>query len=566
MPDYTSHPEYDLSISPKPRQIQFNSKSTVESTQTPQSQSRPNSSKNENKVQCDQNLQSLESEIANLKSLLEQKAELVEKISRENLDLKNSLDTQKANLDKLLAERDRLSGEIEELRESKEKLLELESELKSKEEKLNKSEAKYEQKCNDFNILTEKFNEQLANTGVHKQQIDSLNNVIALKDEMLSKLEKDIFNYAQNETKHLQEINKLQTEVRDLQTKNEATSGSRSEEFKKLQEERDHLKEILADTERELAEKMIAYEKCLLDIEDHEKTIYHLNDVLTDSKSARSVEEMRIQMRQQDDRNQELLEEIEQLRYRLNRIDHSSSPKPFSLDEIQSRVEKELNYSAQLDSNILKAIESDEINSDNENFDDNEKERLRTEQTSLKQELRTLEKSHDKLQEMLDSERKKFASIREQDATCIESMTNRLEAALEHESGLNKLLDEERYKYAQLATKLSDIQSQQMKLSTSNLSLTGSPAASPRRNQKGTELESELVKRLNDEIKLLKSQNDREKERGLDIEKALLREKSRFEKELSDQKSYSDSINKELDRIIRENQVLQNDLDHSQDR
>lgn len=541
LPDYTSHPDGDSVVSPKPRRIHFTSKSTIEPTQTPQSDLNAD---NEHRIPL------LELEIQSLKELLEQKTTLVERISRENEDLKN-------NLDKLVAERELLSSEIEELTKSKEKLLQLESELAAQEDKWNKSEARYEQKCIDFNILTEKFNEQLANNDVYKQQIDSLNSAISHKNEILSKYEKDILNYAQNETKYLETANKIQTESRNDLPK--------SEEFKKVQEERDQLKEILANTERELAEKMIAYEKCLLDIEEHEKTIYHLNDVLTDSKSARSVEEMRIHIREYEERNQQLADELEQLRHRLERYEHSSSPKPFSLDEIASRVEKELNYSAQLDSSILKAIESDEINSDNENpFDDNEKHG--TEPVSLKQELRTLEENHIKLQEMLTSERKKFATIREQDAHCIESMTKRLEAALEHETELTRLLDDERAKYDQLVVKLSELQSQQMKLSTSNLSLSGIPAASPRRTQKTTELESELVKRLNDEIKLLKSQNEREKERGIDIEKALLKEKNRFEKELNDQKNYSDSIKKELDRIIRENEILQNDLDHSQDR
>lgn len=235
-----------------------------------------------------------------------------------------------------------------------------------------------------------------------------------------------------------------------------------------------------------------------------------------------------------------------------------------AIDEITSRVEKELNYSAQLDSNILKAIESDELNSDNENIDHRFQSGQEIEK--IRSQNKILTTNIEQLKQKQDSERQSFSSIREQDADCIDTMTKRLEAALLQEATLSNLLEEERAKTAQLSTKILEHQFERSKLSLSNLSLNDSSNGSPRRSQKNTEFDQEYVKRQNDEIKLLKSQIEREKERALDIEKNLVREKERFEKELRDQQSYGDSIKDELDRVIRENQSLRNELDELQDR
>lgn len=479
-----------------PRKIIFNSKSTVESDST----TTPNQSTSE--------LDALQ-----LKN---------DEIAKERDELRRTVESHESKLIAVEAEKKQLSDDIQ----SKRDLIQsLERKIATKENELTALTANYDRKCGDYDALNAKMTEQLANTEVMKQQLESLNNTVERKDELLAK-------YTAN------------------------GSGSNSEMIQRqLQEENDRLKEILADSEQELSEKMIAYEKCLLDIDEHKKTIYHLNDVLTDSKSARSVEEMRIEIRNYRDHNDQLKAEIEELKNRLGRHGRSSSPtqKQFSIDEITDRVEQELNYSAQLDSSIRKAIESDDVNSDHNSV------------ASLRTMCRDLEKANAKLKETLDIERKKFASIREQDAGCIETMTQRLEAALEQESELNHLLDDERAKTAQLSTKILEHQFERSKMLSSSELMLASPLTSPRR-QKSIDFDHEVVKRLSDEIKLLKSQVEREKERSEDMEKSLLREKNRFEIELSEQKTYGEGMKHEIDRVIAENQELQDELDVAQDR
>lgn len=527
----------------KPRQILFTSKSTNEAN-TISVQSIATSSLQEIPIPCIEpaNNGTTDKEIEKLKATLQE-------ATAENERLKMDLDAEK---EKLTKDIDRLNQQIDQLK----------SKVDASEEKLTAAN----EKCAEINTLNRRLKEERANNTVVKQQLTSMDNTIKLKDELISKLQKEMFNYAQNEKIHMETIGRLQKEHSNLV--DGANSSNDSATNQHLHNEIERLKETLADTEHELADKMIAYEKCLLDIAEHEKTIFHLSDVLTDSKTARSVEELRIQIRSYREKNDDLKDEIEKLKQTLLQNERSPSPIQIALDEIgideiTSRVQKELNYSAQLDSNIMRAIESDELNSDTENYlDHNENEEIEMIRTRNKQ----LEMLIEKLQRSLELEKDKFSKIHKQDANCIETMTKRLEAAIMNETKLSKMLDEEKSKTAQLSTKILEHQFERSKLSVSNLSLNESPISSPRRLQKNGEMDQELLKRQNDEIKLLKSQLEREKERALDTEKTLARQKDRFEKELNDQKTYGDSLKDELDRIMRENQLLQNELEQTQDR
>lgn len=533
----------------KPRQIHFTSKSTVEATKSPFTTSeilRAFESQSDGTTVHDET----DNNQTALQHALETKSKLVDELKAENEKLKETLN----------AEKQKLSKEIESL---KNEVDNLKKRVERTEEELAMTTELYDKKCNEFDSVNNQLTEEQVNNGVIKQQLGSMKNTIQLKDELITKLQKDLFNYAQNENKHLETIQRLQKENQNL-VEESKEAGDRSPN-QKLQLEHERLKQMLAAVEHELAEKMIAYEKCLLDLAEHEKTIYHLNDVLTDSKTARSVEELRIEIRNYHDANEDLKNEVDQLRQQLL-LTTNRSPSPIieeidenAIEEITNRVEQELHYSAQLDTNIMKAIESDEINSDNENdFDRVEINKIQAQNKALETKIEEL-----KLKE--ESERQKFASIREQDAKCIETMTKRLEAALDQENILTNMLDEERKKTAQLSTKILEHQFERSKLSTSSLSLNDSPAASPRR-QKSTDMDQECAKRQNDEIKLLKSQLEREKERAVDVEKSLTREKERFDKELRDHKSYGDSIKDELDRMIRENVNVRNELDDAQER
>lgn len=534
----------------KPRQINFTSKSTNDTNvaQTQSLFSGQFSTVTQNNSLDTDSASQLKEEIEYLKLSLEDKTKLVDEVTAESRKLKETYD----------AERDRLSEEIEKFNHQ---IDELRTKMETIEAELVLSTQNFDKKCDDLDKINGQLDEERANNVVIKQQLKSMENTIKMKDELISKLNNDIENNREVEKMNADIVRRLRRENTDLNSRTD-TDETDSIEVKQLREELVAIKDILADTEQELTEKMIAYEKCQLDIKELEQKIFHLTDVLTDSKTAKSVEELRIEIRTHRDENERLKKELEEFKQKQN-IERLDSPIKMvfdetGIDELTEKVQEELNYSAQLDNNILKAIdEKDEIISNEENMD--EIELLRTENSELNKAL-------GKLQNSLEVQRAHFSDVRQKDSDFIDVLSRRLEEAMENQNELNKLLEEERNKTSKLSTKMLEHQFERAKLSASSLSLNESPISSPRRLMKGGESDQELLKCQNDEIKLLKSQLEREKERAADTEKALGREKNRFEKELSEQKSYGERIKDELERIIRENKTLQEELEDAQEK
>lgn len=458
------------------------------------------------------------------------KSKRLDELTMENLEVKQKLE----------ADKQKLCGEIAQLKGI---IDTLESKITGIDRKLSDADANFMGKCVELDAINAQLNKERANNHVLKTQLDSMDNTMKLKDELISKYQKDLYNYTENEKDQLEKMRQLQNEIDAFNRHSKHSSPSKSNQH--MQDELDHLKDVLADTERELNEKMIAYEKALLDIAEQEKVIFRLNDVLTDSKSAKSVEELRIEIRTHREQNEQMKKENEELKQRLSTVEADEN----AIDEIASRVEEELNYSVHLDSSIIKAIESDGNNSDKEN-------RLnRNDMEALRLRNKQLEAKVEKLQQSLDSERDKYSVIRKQDANCIESMSKRLEAAIQNQSEMSKSLDHERAKSARLSTRMLEEQFERSKLSTSNLSLNESLSGSPKR-------EPDQYRRQSDDIKTLKLQLEREKERVLSLD-LLQQEKAQLEQRLSDQRLQADNIKDDLNRAVREKQLLQSELDQT---
>lgn len=174
-------------------------------------------------------------------------------------------------------------------------------------------------------------------------------------------------------------------------------------------------------------------------------------------------------------------------------------------------------------------------------------------------------KEMNELKLRLASEQKHSDSIQNQDASLIEAIKTRLEQALDNENVLRQLLDDERRKTETLSSQLTGIQrtrSFDNYLLFNNRSLPESP--SHRRLAKLNELESEVITRLQSEIKLLTSQNERERDRVVDLQKVLDREKKRFNRAIADQTEYSDQLKKEIKRLEHDKEQIENEMDEMQ--
>ncbi|XP_043649970.1 pericentrin isoform X1 [Drosophila teissieri] len=267
---------------------------------------------------------------------------------------------------------------------------------------------------------------------------------------------------------------------------------------------------------------------------------------------------------------------------RLKNSDNSS--KQYSVDEIAQQVEKELNYSAQLDSNILKAIESEEENNldkklqkgvqteeetlpgtgngtDDENFT-GERELL-NQLEALRAQLAVEREQCDAISKELLGEKQHSQDIQEQDVIIIEAMRKRLETALDAEDELHKQLDQERERCKRLQTQLTSLQRAESRRNSSLL--LKSPGDSPRKSPRA-DFESELGDRLRSEIKLLVAQNERERERSADAQRSSERERQRYENELQERVAYCERLKQEMEKLSRDKDSAETELEHFNER
>lgn len=516
------------------------------------------SEKNNSIEKLKTDLKSKIDEITNLKVDLSAKEKLYEDLIVQRRELQSDVDEMKMRLIQLEnIEADFIKKE-DDFKVLREKIENLEDQLDFKKEEIEARDQEKEIIALEHN----KLKEDIKSIEGLSQQIEIFKTTLTQKDDLIVKLEKEISGYSQKVVVE----NKIPNE------------------------EYNHIIEELQETRQELSNKMISYEKCRLELIDQEKEIHNLQSQLNITESGNFVD-LTNKLRDEQIKNETLSNEIKKLK-RSDRIENSSSPKPMSFDEITEQVEKELNYSAQLDSNILKAIESDDLNSDEDNTHrqnveellrqsgdiDEEFKELRTNLESemrrrkelsrmnseILSELQEFKQKYDsarinctKLQILLDQEKKNSSSIQQQDSNIIEAMRIRLEAAIDNESELTRQIDDERSKSERLSTQV------QKSSSFHSMPLLKSPAESPR---KFKEFESDVVARLQSDIKFLTAQNDRERERVQDLQRVLERERHRFDKESTDRKEYGERIKNELNKVIKDKEDLQGELDHVQER
>lgn len=463
-------------------------------------------------------IESLKSEVTaksdameNLQLDLAAKTKLYDDLMAEKKEVERELDDVRVSMMKFSAYEMTLKKKDEEINNSLVKIQQLEMALKSQNQDLENLKIVMTQKDENIQKLSEdlslyktkcKENERmLADLERLKHQVTSYNDVMTEKENLLKKLEKDLLKYVKSENELLE----------------------KAEHCDKLLESNQQLEADVDNLKRELSLKSFALEKCKFDLQEIEQKV----------DSLKKEEEVHVSG---DNRN-------------------------ISVEEIAAKLERELNYSAELDGNIIKAIESEsEVNSELEELGGKRPSRYQEKMKKLEDEVENLKKQYQKISGELDEEKKNSDAIQMQDASLIEAIKIRLEAALDNENVLKKMLDVERHKTDSLSSQLTGIQRTK---SFDNYLLfnKSSTQDSPRRLAKLNEFESEVVSRLESEIKLLTSQNERERDRVVDLQKVLDRERDRFTKALADQQDYSDQMKKEVKRLVNDKELLENELD-----
>lgn len=452
--------------------------------------------------------------ISNLELTLQAKNKLYEDLMKEKEEVEREIDDYRLNLMRFSAYEGNLKKKDEELNNSLIKIKQLEQTLKNQKMDLDNLKLVIEEK----DIIIQKMSEEVENYRSQcnenermireldklKTQVTSYNDIMAEKQCLLKKLENDLTKYVKMENDLLDKANACD----------------------KILEDNNQLQNDVESLKRELSLKTFALEKCKFDLHDMEQKFESLN---------------------------------------MNKNDHDSIPEEgnnLSVAEIAAKLDRELNYAAELDDNLIKAIESEsDINSELDELGNKGRSKYQEKMKKLEDELDNLKKQYQKVTTEYEEEKKNFDVIQMQDASLIEAIRIRLEAALDNENVLKKLLETERHKTESLASQLTGVQRTK---SFDNYLLFNKNTQfndSPRRQAKLNEYEGEVMMRLESEIKLLSSQNERERERVSDLQKVLDNERDRFSKALADQQEYSDQMKKEIKRLSNSKEKLEMELD-----
>lgn len=477
----------------------------------------------------------------------------------------------------ILGDVNKLKGELEKItREKNDEINELKMQLQQQAEEISNLQIDVEAKSKLYAEVKEEKKQieiELDDLRLSIMRLSAYEMTVKKKDEELSNLLTKIEQLEMKLKSQNQDLDNLQTVL----VNRDETIQQLNEDIAALQGKCKENEKVLVDLER-LKKQVNSYNDVMVEKETMLKKLEL--DLLKYVKSERELLEKAEQCDRLLEANQRLENDVENLRHELCvkaislekcKIDieemekQSKSDEHVSIEEIVSKLDRELNYSAELDTNIAKAIESEsEINSELEELGVKRPNRYEEKIQRLEKEVEELHHQHDKLLADLEDERKHTDEIHMQDAMLMESMNARLKAALENETVLKRLLESERQKTIQLSSHLTGIQ--RTKSFDNNL-LFGKPLTpeSPRRLAKLNELESEVVLRLESEIKLLTSQNDCERDRVSDLQKVLDRERERFNKAIAEQQNYCDQLKREVQRLQNDKQMLENEIDQMQE-
>ena len=448
-------------------------------------------------------------QINELKLELETKIKLYEDIKMEKKAIDEEMEKLQSNAIQSSALENELKKKEGELTNFMLKIQDLELNLKSQNQDLdslhdllNVKEELINQLSEDLVVMKNKCKDNervLVDLENLKKQVSSYDDVMVEKETMLKKLELDLVSYVKNEQQLL----------------------NKAEQCDKLLESNRQLEVDIENLRHELCVKTFSLEKCKIDLHEMENEVESLKK----------------------EGNEGIDENIDR----------------FSIAEIASKLDDELNYAAELDGKIIKAIESEtDINSEIEELGGRGNNRISDKIKKLKMELEEQKAKYLALSNELEEDRKQFSDIHSQDARLIESMNMRLKAALENESVLKRLLETEKNKMISLTSHLSGVQ--RTKSFDSNLIFNKA------QRMHDLELESEMIQRLKSENKMLTSQNDVEKDRVMDLQSVVDKERERFKKTLSDQQNYIDQLKREVQKNFNDNQMLRTEINKVRER
>lgn len=196
--------------------------------------------------------------------------------------------------------------------------------------------------------------------------------------------------------------------------------------------------------------------------EDSHQLHVNLMTIKSKIKEPGNIIDLGNKLREEQKKNAELLQKIHELKAQLLKFKNSAMMT--SVEDITDQLKKELDYSAQIDSNIINAVSDHSLSSISETQDvEIYKKALTKEKISKKQllsQINVLEAKNSELMAALQREKNILVQIQTDDAKLIEQLRIQLDTVLDSETNIRQALEDKTAQIRQLDDELSSLKKQ----------------------------------------------------------------------------------------------------------
>ncbi|KAK9883167.1 hypothetical protein WA026_001366 [Henosepilachna vigintioctopunctata] len=520
----------------------------------------------------------LEEELGKFRSKNHEDAKHLEDRIREN---EGECESLKLRLDSFSKENQQKDFLIEKLEQDNKKLREIvkietencekmKKDLQNKEKQLEECEKHMNRLNRQIEILNNEKTNSEEDNSVLKRVISEKNEALEMLNSKVKETHEEMTNL-EDEVRELRNhtVLELEKKIRKLQEENSLKSReivTVRDSLNKLNEELGHLQDLVIEKDR-----IIARFK-----EDSEQLQTNLESIQSKMQETGNIIDLGKKLRDEQVKNSELTEEIQLMRAELTAYKFmDKDPMEISIDEITGKMREELNYSAQLDSNIINATE------DVENVGELEDtlSKLKLKYRDLSKKYAEAQENNNTLLKRIEKNRFEFNAVQLEDAKLIEQLRIHLDAATQNEADLEQSVEMWKKKCETLEIEVSKLKSR--------LSNTNSRTESTEYKTLPTKESQELLKLKNDlaalnseiakcknEINSLKK-SKKELESNLKYSKEMaelkhreienleknLEEKCKRERELKEKYMESNEILQDKIKEVENSRLLIDDMD-----
>lgn len=382
------------------------------------------------------------------KEIEEMQMKLVSK-SKSDRGTKEEIKSKEIEINSLHQELKNWSNRYNRLQETNKSLEEKISECNKQNDNLSKD---VQNKCiqiesitTEHNSIREKLNKKRRHLREQEDTIDRQKRTIANLEKEVKTL-KDVVTDRECEIEIANEdAKRYQNDIAALEYEIKTLKKADIDKLNRQIKEKDLKMEELAKAKTQMEELVREKERIINQMaEDSHQLHVNLMTIKNKIKEPGNILDLGNKLREEQKRTAELLQEIHSLKAQL--LKYKNSAMVTSVEDITDQLQKELDYSAQIDSNILNAVSDHSLSSISETNDiEMYKKVLAREKIYKKQllsQIKVLQVKNAELLMALQNEKALLLQVQTDDATLIQQLRIQLDTVLDCEGNLRKVLGE----------------------------------------------------------------------------------------------------------------------------